>query len=377
QLYTLLLVFERLKLQVETGWAFEFDRDSGRCARDCYARRLSAGIRLISDCGQGIAKGGRMCRPVRRPWIDRNVNLSGGGTVVLRPRRVGDEQMLASSRRRHRSGSLSKSSMHGTPFAQRFDKRVAVDARVLLEDGVLGRLLAGAGEIGMAKRFRGFQRSGPVHLRRVEERQPGAHDLFRDVRRWQAVFDHGIETAEQGPVQDLRMVGRAYDDTVGVILFQKLQERVQHPTYLADLILGGAFAPQSVEFIEEVYRPRLLDRLENQSQLGGGLSQIAGNQPVELDREEGNAQLAGQRRGGHRLSGARRAKEQQLADWRHAVSPDAFPLALLQEDALKTRANGVVKRHVGQTDRREGGRQKPCKLAARLHDRNGLRPLSG
>jgi hypothetical protein len=59
------------------------------------------------------------------------------------------------------------------------------------------------------------------------------------------------------------------------------------------------------------------------------------------------------------------------------VSPDAFPLALLQEDALKTRANGVVKRHVGQTDRREGGRQKPCKLAARLHDRNGLRPLSG
>src|SRR5690606_25992989 len=103
QLDTLLLVFERLKLQVETGWALEFDRDSGRRARDCYARRLSAGIRLISDCGQGIAKGGRMCRPVRRSWIDRNVNLSGVGTIVLRTRRVGDEQMLAISRRRHRS----------------------------------------------------------------------------------------------------------------------------------------------------------------------------------------------------------------------------------------------------------------------------------
>jgi hypothetical protein len=62
-----------------------------------------------------------------------------------------------------------------------------------------------------------------------------------------------------------------------------------------------------------------LDRVEHEPQLRGRLAHVLRDQAVELDAEEGQAQLARERGGGHRLARAGRPDEEELAHRREAV----------------------------------------------------------
>src|SRR5262249_35289754 len=111
----------------------------------------------------------------------------------------------------------------------------------------------------------------PIHALCLESSQPLLKEADDQVSRWKLEADHVIETAEQGAIQDLRMVRGRDDDAKRVICFYELEEAVQHPADLPRLVRHGPLGTDSVEFIEEVDTPGLVHGLKDQLQLGGGL----------------------------------------------------------------------------------------------------------
>ena len=90
--------------------------------------------------------------------------------------------------------------MGDSPFGQSFHEFGRIDARAVLQNGVLGGVFARACQLRMAKLLRGIENLAPFNLRCIEERKPGAHHVLGNILRWQTIFDDGVESSEQGPV---------------------------------------------------------------------------------------------------------------------------------------------------------------------------------
>ena len=59
------------------------------------------------------------------------------------------------------------------------------------------------------------------------------------------------------------MVGCCNDDAVGVIVFDELQEGIQHAPNFTDFVARGAIRSECIELIEQVHRPRIADGVED------------------------------------------------------------------------------------------------------------------
>ena len=146
----------------------------------------------------------------------------------------------------------------------------------------------------------------------------------------QRVLKDGVEATEQRAVQELGVIGRRQDDAGGVVVLEELQEGVEHAADLADRVVGGTFASRGVGLVEEVDASGLLERVEDEPEFCGGLAEVLRDQAVELDREQWQAELACEGRGGHGLAGARITDEQEFAERAEAVLGDAVAVTLLE-----------------------------------------------
>jgi hypothetical protein len=89
------------------------------------------------------------------------------------------------------------------------------------------------------------------------------------------------------------VVGGTEQETVGLVLFEELEKRVQHPAELAHFMPGAALSAESVELVKQIHAARGLHGVEDQAQLRRRLAEVLRNQPVELNAEERQAELAG------------------------------------------------------------------------------------
>ncbi|MCY1242020.1 hypothetical protein D9M72_549580 [compost metagenome] len=81
------------------------------------------------------------------------------------------------------------------------------------------------------------------------------------------------------------MIGRSHDQALRPILLDKLQEHVERPTHLGDIVLATTLKPERVEFIEQVDAARGLQCVEHQAQLRRALAHELGDQGVEPSHE--------------------------------------------------------------------------------------------
>jgi hypothetical protein len=160
------------------------------------------------------------------------------------------------------------------------------------------------------------------------------------------------------------------DQAVGFILLEKLQERVENTPDLADVVDRGPLPTECVELVEQVDGASLGDCVEHEPELRGGLAHVLGDEAVELDREQRQPELAGEDARGHRLTGPRVPKQQELADRREPVIAEPIAVALLAEDPIDALEDLVGQRHVAEPRLRVVDDQKAGELAARLHERN-------
>ena len=115
------------------------------------------------------------------------------------------------------------------------------------------------------------------------------------------------------------MVGRSNDEAVRAILLDHQQEAVEYAADLADIVGELPAGADGVELVEEVDAAGAVRGVEDLPELCRRLAHEAGDQRIEADLQEGEAEFARQYRRGHRLARPRRADEQQLAAWRQAV----------------------------------------------------------
>gem|GEM_PF-6440246 len=56
---------------------------------------------------------------------------------------------------------------------------------------------------------------------------------------------------------------------------------------------------------------------------------------------------------------------------------NGFALPLFKKDAIDSRSDQFIQRHIGQAAFRKGRGEKPGQFPARLYDRDRFRPLAG
>src|SRR5262249_30734595 len=104
---------------------------------------------------------------------------------------------------------------------------------------------------------------GPSNVARLEQPQSVLEYVQGSSLVRQRVLNHHIKASHQGAIEQCRIVRSRDDDTVGVVVFQELEKRVQHAPNLTNLVPRGTVSPERVEFIEQVRGPCLANCFED------------------------------------------------------------------------------------------------------------------
>ena len=190
----------------------------------------------------------------------------------------------------------------------------------------------------------------------------------RLLRVGKFVVEDVVEPPEQGPS---RMSGwlvaattRLCERSCSIISRKLLSTRRISPDIVGEVPAGA----DGVEFVEEVDAASAVRGVKHLSQLGRGLAHEAGDEPVEADLQEGEAEFACEHRRSHRLARSGGTDEEELAARREAVVEDPGGKALFADHALKLMRERRVDDHVRQPVRGIGDLQEVGELTARLAD---------
>lgn len=101
----------------------------------------------------------------------------------------------------------------------------------------------------------------------------------------QFVRQDEIEAAQDCPIQDFGQVGRGDDNRRAGVLFEKLEERVEHPARFTHIIAIAPRCGESVDLVEEINAPRRFDGVEHELQFLGGLAHELCDETMEHYRK--------------------------------------------------------------------------------------------
>src|SRR5262249_9697505 len=125
--------------------------------------------------------------------------------------------------------------------------------RGIVEDRLFHCILASAREVGITEPMSRFHSGSPIDCTAGEGAEFSLHRLLRLTGNRGREFKYIIEPAEQSMIEHLRMVCSRDDQASRLVLFEELEERVEHAPDLADIVRCCAVPANRVEFIEEVY----------------------------------------------------------------------------------------------------------------------------
>jgi hypothetical protein len=80
---------------------------------------------------------------------------------------------------------------------------------------------------------------------------------------------------------------------VNLVSLHELEERVQHPANLANVVVGRASGADGIELIEQVNAASRTHRIEYKVELGGGLTHVLCDQAMQLHKHERQIAFAG------------------------------------------------------------------------------------
>ncbi len=168
------------------------------------------------------------------------------------------------------------------------------------------------------------------------------------------------------------MVCRGDDEAVALILLEKLEEGVQHPSNFAHIVAVVAPRADCIKLIEKIHAARLGHRRENRPQLRGRLAEKLRQQAIKQHREQRQFELACKRRRCHRLACPRRTDEQELSTRAEPMLSEPKVLALLDQHALESFAQRLGQHHARQSRVDIACGNEVREVALGLNQRNGL-----
>jgi len=96
-----------------------------------------------------------------------------------------------------------------------------------------------------------------------------------------------------------------------------------------------ALGTDAVEFVEQINGASLRDRIKDEAKLSGSLSHETGDQAIETYSKEGKRKLAGNGRGSHGLTRARRPDQEELFPRHKAVRAYIAEGSMFANDPIK------------------------------------------
>lgn len=149
------------------------------------------------------------------------------------------------------------------------------------------------------------------------------------------IFDYVIEAPKECFVQNVWVISGCNDDAVGVVLFNHQQKTIQDPPDFTHVICHAALAADRIKFIKKINTSSHRKSIENLAQLCRSLAHEFGDQRIQSNNKQRNAEFAGQGRGGHCLARPGRADQKEFSSWVQPVAAQLGKMALLFKHALQ------------------------------------------
>src|SRR5271156_5459554 len=107
----------------------------------------------------------------------------------------------------------------------------------------------------------------PINVFSRERSEATGDDAPNHLSIRESIFEHIVESTKQCPIQEFRVICGGDNEAVGVVFLKQLQERIQDPPYLADIIGLCPLRSQRIEFIKQIDAFRCRDRIEYELEL--------------------------------------------------------------------------------------------------------------
>src|SRR3546814_834676 len=158
------------------------------------------------------------------------------------------------------AGLATELALQRLSIFERVAQGVGRHLRCAFQNGVLHDGIGRADQLALAEPFKRAFNAGPYLRSELELAETAFKNAPRRRRIRQRIFDHFVETAREGFVQNLDMIGRRQHETVGRIRFlHEGQHGIENPTDFADIVRVAPARADRIEFIEQLDAARLRD----------------------------------------------------------------------------------------------------------------------
>ena len=155
-----------------------------------------------------------------------------------------------------------------------------------------------------------------------------------------------VEAAEERLVEGVFDVGGCHEQTGRIVLLHELQEGIDDPGRLPDVLRANAGSGDEVALVKQQDIGTLLRGLEHGPQVRRRFPEVRRNEGVESHLHQGKAGIPGQPLGSERFSAARWAVDQDRLARPQAVGPQSLAGGVLALDAREPLLHPCRQHHV-------------------------------
>src|SRR5271168_1727123 len=117
---------------------------------------------------------------------------------------------------------------------------------------MLDRVLGGSANVCLTETSDFRNDHLPINVFPRKRREATGDDAADHLFIRESIFEHIVESTKQCPIQEFRMICGGDNEAIGVVLLKQLQECIQDPPYLADIVGLCPLCSQCIEFIKQI-----------------------------------------------------------------------------------------------------------------------------
>ncbi len=123
---------------------------------------------------------------------------------------------------------------------------------LLLEQGMFDGVLGGSTDVCLTKTPDLLNDHLPINVFPRECRETTGDDAADHLSIRESIFEHIVESTKQCPIQEFGVIRGRDNEAVGVVFLKQLQECIQDPPYLADIVGLCPLRSQRIEFVKQI-----------------------------------------------------------------------------------------------------------------------------
>src|SRR5689334_15641614 len=130
--------------------------------------------------------------------------------------------------------------MRAVLFFEGFNESCRIDGLLVVQNSLLNCVPTSVVNFGVTQSVTRFANGFPVHRWWLEIHEKVVDQSVAIILIRPGVFQHVIEAAKERAIKECRVVCGSYNQTVGGILLDELQKRIQYAAHFTHIVVSGS-----------------------------------------------------------------------------------------------------------------------------------------